>query len=183
MKKSPRAARRFARALLDVALAKDDPARLRDELRQASEMLAGQKELYQALVHPGLGVERRQRLVKAVFGGRGSELLNRLLALLAEKDRVALLPEVADAFARAWNEHEGVLTAEAVSAQPLDETETGRLRAALQAATGRAVEIKGRVEPAVLGGMVVTLGGRTYDGSIRAQLGLLRERLVRGVGA
>lgn len=183
MKQSPRAARRFARALLDVALAKGEPARLRDELRQASEMLAAQKELSQALTHPGLGVERRQRLVKAVFGGRGSELLNRLLALLAEKDRVALLPEVADAFERAWNEHEGVLTAEAVSAQPLDETERGTLLAALRAATGRAVELKTRVEPAVLGGLVVTLGGRTYDGSIRAQLGLLRERLVRGAGA
>lgn len=184
MKQSPQAAaRRYARALLEVALSKGDAARLKDELRQASELVVSNGELSAALNHPGLGVERRQRLVKAVFGGRGSELLNRLLALLAEKDRMALLPEVADAFERAWNEHQGVLTAEAVSAQALDETERGMLKAALQSATGRAVEIKTRIDPAVVGGLVVTLGGRTYDGSIRAQLGLLRERLVRGVGA
>lgn len=184
MKQSPQAAARcYARALLEVALAKGDTARLKDELRQASELVAANGELASALNHPGLGVERRQRLVKAVFGGRGSELLNRLLALLAEKDRMALLPEVADAFERAWNEHQGVLTAEAVSARVLDETERGTLKAALENATGRAVEIKTRVDPAVVGGLVVTLGGRTYDGSIRAQLGLLRERLVRGAGA
>ncbi len=184
MKQSPQAAaRRYARALLEVALGKGDAARLKDELRQASELVAANGELSAALNHPGLGVERRQRLVKAVFGGRGSELLNRLLALLAEKDRMALLPEVADAFERAWNQHQGVLTAEAVSAQALDETERGTLRAALESATGRAVEIKTRVDPALVGGVVVTLLGKTYDGSIRAQLGLLRERLVRGAGA
>lgn len=181
MKQSARAAaRRYARALLEVALAKGDPAQLRTELTQVSELLAGSRELSRALFHPGLGAERRQRLMQALFAGRGSELLNRLLALLAEKGRVALLPDVAQAFAEAWNQHEGVLSAEAISAQPLEEAQLGSLRAALQGATGHPVELQTRVEPALLGGLVVTMGGRTYDGSIRAQLGLLRGRLVHG---
>jgi F-type H+-transporting ATPase subunit delta len=180
MKQSPQAAaRRYARALLEVAIAGGNPGQLRAELQQVSELLASSPELLRALTHPALGVERRQRLVRALFGGRGSALLNRLLGVLAEKDRIALLPTVAAAFARVWNEHQGVVSAEAVSAQPLDEAQIGALKAALQQATGNAVELKARVDPGVLGGLVVTMGGRTYDGSVRAQLLLLRGRLVQ----
>jgi F-type H+-transporting ATPase subunit delta len=183
VKQSPVAARRYARALHDVALPKGEAPRLLTELRELVQLIEGNPELKQTLLHPGLGAERRQRLVRALFASRGSELLGRLLTLLAERDRLALLPELAEAFARAANEHAGVLMAEAVSAQPLDEAQLGTLRAALKNATGREVELRARVDPALLGGLVVTLLGRTYDGSVRAQLGLLRERLVRGAGA
>ena len=172
------AARRYARALLEIALAQGDPAQLRTELQQTAELFRSSLEL-RVLAHPGLGAERRQRLVRAVFGGRGSQLLNRLLEVLAEKGRMALLPNVADAFAQAWNEHKGVVTAEAISAQPLDDSQQGTLRAALRAATGREVELKARVDAGVLGGVVVTMGGRTYDGSVRAQLAQLRGWLVQ----
>lgn len=180
MKQSPQAAaRRYARALLEVALAGGNPGQLRTELQQASELLGSSAELMRALTHPALGAERRQRLVHALFGGRGSELLNRLLGVLAEKDRIVLLPTVAAAFARVWNEHQGVVSADAVSALPLDEAQLGALGAALRQATGGAVELRARVDPGVLGGLVVTMGGRTYDGSVRAQLAQLRVRLVQ----
>jgi F-type H+-transporting ATPase subunit delta len=180
MKQSPQAAaRRYARALLEVALAKGDPARLLRELQETAALLETNGELRRALTHPGLGAERRQKLVKAVFES-GSELLQRLLALLAEKDRIALLPHVSQAFSHALNHHRGVVEAEAASAVALDEAQRTALAAGLQKATGREVELKTRVDAAVLGGLVVTMGGRTYDGSVRAQLQLLRQRLVGG---
>jgi F-type H+-transporting ATPase subunit delta len=184
VKQSPQAAaRRYARALFEVAHAKGQAKPLRDELQALAKLLAEQPELSRALLHAGLGAERRQRLVKALFATRGSELLNRLLELLAERDRLSLLPELAEAYARAFNEQAGVLSAEAVSAAPLDEAQSGTLRSALKTATGRDVELRERVDPSLLGGLVVSLGGRTYDGSVRAQLALLRERLVRGAGS
>ncbi len=180
MKHSPQAAaRRYARALLEVALAKGDPARLREELEQSAAVLEGNSELRQALTHPGLGGERRQRLVKAIFGS-GSELLQRLAGLLAEKSALALLPYVARAYSRSWNEHRGVLEAEAASAVALDDAQKQALAAALQQATGQKIELQTRVDGAVLGGLVVTMGGRTYDGSVRSQLQQLRQRLVGG---
>ena len=182
MKRPQAAARRYARALFEVAQAKGQVQPLRDELHALAKLLADQPELSRALLHSRLGAERRQRLVRALFSGRGSELLSRLLALLAERDRLSLLPELAEAYARAVNEHAGVLSAEAVSAAPLDDAQSGTLRSALKTATGREVELRARVDPALLGGLVVTVGGRTYDGSVRAQLALLRERLVRGAG-
>ena len=184
MKQSPQAAaRRYARALLDVALAtKADPAQLRLELEQASGLVGSNAALRAALLHPGLGAERRARLVAAVFGS-GSALLLRLLALLAEKDRIALLPFVATAFTQAWNQQRGVVSAEVVSAVALDDAQRKALAAALEKASGRRVELSARTDERLLGGLVVSMSGSTFDGSVRAQLQGLRRRLAQGEAA
>lgn len=182
MKQPPqRAARRYAKALLDVALAQGDAAPLLAELRQADRLVGGNRELRAALLHPGLGGERRQRLLAAVFG-EASAVLRRLMALLADRNRVALLPHIAEAFAEAWNEHRGVVSARAVSAIALEKDQEQRLAAALREATGREVELTTAVDPAVLGGLVVSFGGRTYDGSVRGRLEGLRRTLGLGAG-
>jgi len=68
----------------------------------------------------------------------------------------------------------------AVSAVPLAEAQRAALAQALGSAVGRNVELEARVDPAVLGGVRVTVGGRTYDGTVRSRLAALRERLVSG---
>jgi F-type H+-transporting ATPase subunit delta len=182
MKQSPQAAaRRYARALLDVAQKQGDATTFRGELEQLSGTIAGHKELAALFFRPGLGAERRAKLVNAVFGGRVSELASRLLGLLAERDRLALLPTITEAFVRLHNESRGVLPAEARSAVALDAAQQDALAAALKRATGRDIELKLAVDPSVLGGLLVTMGGRTYDGTVRRQLQSLRQRLSQGM--
>jgi F-type H+-transporting ATPase subunit delta len=133
------AARRYARALLDVALEKGDPARLREELRTVAGLLREHRTLALALSHPAIGAERRRALVRAILEGSGaSGLLGRLMDLLAERGRFGLLPAIAVAYEAAWNAQRGVVAAEAVTAQPLDGDVRDRLAAALRAASGRA---------------------------------------------
>lgn len=175
------AARRYARALLDVVLEKGDPARMREELKTLAGLLREQKPLALALGHPALGAERRRALVRAILQGSGaSELLGRLMDLLAGRGRLGLLPAIAVAYEEAWNAQRGVVAAEAVTAQPLDAEARERLAAALRVASGREVELTTRVDPATLGGVLVHMGGKTYDGTVRRQLARLRERLVLG---
>jgi F-type H+-transporting ATPase subunit delta len=170
-------ARRYARALLDVALAQADPAQLREELRRGVALLQAEQELRAALTHPGVSAERRRAIAQAVFAGRSSPLLTRLLAMLAERGRVALLPEIERAFGEAWNAHRGVLTAEATTAVALDAAQVRGLGEALRRVSGQDVELRHGVDPAVLGGVMVRMGERTYDGTVRAQLAGLRRRL------
>ena len=96
---TPRAlARRYARALLDVADRQGPNAALslRDELRAFAPIVTGHPELRRALVHPGLGSEAKKRLLAAVADRAGaSTLLRRLLDVLAARGRVALLEDVA----------------------------------------------------------------------------------------
>lgn len=178
MRQSPLAAARgYARALIAVASAQGDPARLAAELRQVSQAIERQPKLRAALTHPGLGADKRSSLVAALFA-EGSPELRGLLALLAERGDLALVPQLAQAFARAWNERRRVVSAEVVSAVPLDDAQRTALAGALAGTSGRGVEIDLRVDPSLLGGLMVTMGGTTFDGSVRAQLQSLRRRLV-----
>jgi F-type H+-transporting ATPase subunit delta len=173
-------ARRYARALLDVVEAKagpaDGPAAVRAGLEGASALVEHNPELKRALTHPAVPVPARKKVAEAVFA-EAPEMVKRLVRLLVERDRVLLLPAVAEAFAEAWNEARGVLSAVAVSAVELDATQKQALSEALEKVSGKTVELQTKVDASVLGGLRVSLGGRTLDGTIEAQLGALRRRL------
>jgi F-type H+-transporting ATPase subunit delta len=176
---APGTARRYARALLDVALEKGVAEPLRAELQEMAAVIAAHEDLSALLANPAVSAERKKKLVSAVATrARASDLLTRLLILLGERDRLDLLSMVAAAYARMWNAQRGVVAAEAVSATPLDETQTRAVAQALGAATGREVDLSTRVDPRLLGGMLVKMEGRTYDGSVRARLLALRRTLA-----
>lgn len=176
---APGAARRYARALLDVALQKGVAEPLRAELAAMADLIAGHRDLAGLLSNPAVSAERKRKLVSAVAArAQASDLLARLLALLGERDRLDLLSAIVAAYVKLWNAHRGVVAAEAVSATPLEETQARAVAGALSALTGREVDLAARVDPRLLGGMLVKMEGRTYDGSVRARLTELRRRLA-----
>jgi F-type H+-transporting ATPase subunit delta len=181
MSGSPHAlARRYARALLEVADAQGGNAALalRDELREFEPLLQGSAELRGALLHPGVSAEQKRRLLAAIAERAGaSPLLVRLLDLLGIRDRASLLPDVVRAYAELANARRGVVSAEVASAVPLPEHQRRALAAALGGG-GAGVELQARVAPELLGGIVVRTGGRTYDGTVRTALTTLRRRLT-----
>jgi F-type H+-transporting ATPase subunit delta len=175
--------RRYARALLEVASASsaDVPARLRSELEQLVEALETHEELAALLRHPALGPEPRRRLLETVAREAGlSPLMRRTLELLAAHDRLPLLPSLAASYGEELNRRQGVLAASARSAVPLSEAQRRALADALGALVGKKVELEAQLDPTLLGGVLVQLGGRSYDGTLRTQLQALRRRLAAG---
>jgi F-type H+-transporting ATPase subunit delta len=173
-------ARRYARALFDAAahLGPEAPLALRDELRAFAPLLAGHAELRHALSHPGLGAEPRRRVLAAIADRAGaSVLLRRLVELLATRDRALLLPDIAEAYADIANAASGVVSAEAVSAVALPEAQARALAGTLGGPAGPA-ELRRRVDPELIGGLLVRVGGKTYDGTVRTHLAALRRRLA-----
>jgi F-type H+-transporting ATPase subunit delta len=173
-------ARRYARALFDAAAhwGPEAPLALRDELRAFAPLLSGHAELRHALSHPGLGVEPRRRVLAALAERAGaSVLLRRLLELLATRDRALLLPDIAEAYADIANAASGVVSAEAVSAVALPEAQARALAVTLGGPAGPA-ELRRRVDPELIGGLLVRVGGKTYDGTVRTHLAALRRRLA-----
>jgi F-type H+-transporting ATPase subunit delta len=172
--RAPRAlARRYARCLLEVAGA--EALALRDELRDFSLLVLDHTELRRALLDPGVGAARKRGLLAAVAERAGaSPLLRRFVDLVASRDRVGLLPDVVEAYAELANASRGVVSAEVLSAVPLAEAQ----RRALAAALGGTVELRSRVDPDLVGGLVVRVGGTTYDGSVRTRLAALKRRLA-----
>jgi len=170
--------RRYARALLDVTLQKYDPERVRNDLRDAAATLEGHPELMRSLSQPGVPVERKRRLISALWGERVAEPVIRLMTLLVERGRIAQLPEIAESYSALWNARRHVATAEVISVGPLEAGQMASVQKALEKATGLGVEMRPRVDPAILGGLLVRVGGRSYDGTVRARLKALRERLA-----
>ncbi len=169
------AARRYARALIDVA----GPAGASDvktALGQAAAVVAQNAALREALSHPALAAERKKGLLKAVFKDT-PDVFVRLLELLVDRGRLGLLELIHQEFVALYNASHGIVVARAVSAQPLDAGQKDALGAALRAVTGKQVEIEASLEPAVLGGLRIEMEGRVYDGSVRARLAALKERL------
>jgi F-type H+-transporting ATPase subunit delta len=176
------AARRYARALFDLAVAQKAGADVRKGLHGAARTLVQSDELSGVLAHPAVALEKKRAVVEGVLKGE-HELVRRLVVLLAQRDRLSLLRDVERAYARLWNAHRGVVDAEALTAAPLGEAEQRALAAALGRLAGREVELTATVAPEVLGGVVVKMDGKVYDGSVRGKLRALRERLVGAQGA
>ena len=171
------AARRYARAVLDLALAQRAGEDVRRGLRDAARLLSEQQELRMVLEHPAVSLEKKRAVVGQVWKGE-HELVRRLITLLAQRERLDLLPELARVFSRLWNAQRGVVDAEALTVQPLSDGQEKALAEALRRISGREVELTSRTAPEILGGLVVKMDGKVYDGSVRGRLRALRERLV-----
>jgi F-type H+-transporting ATPase subunit delta len=172
-------ARRYGRALLDVVMAEpqgEGPAAVRSALESSRSLLEENAELRRALTHPGVPAAARKKVVDAVWA-RAPEAVKRLIHLLVERDRVPILPAITEAYVEAWNESRDVLAAEGVSAVELDAQQKQALGEALKKAAGKSVELKTRADASVLGGLRVTIGGRTLDGTVATQLHALRRKL------
>jgi len=173
-------ARRYARALLQVADAKGKTTalQLRDELLGFAAQLDTHPGLRRALAHPALGAEPKRKIVLALAEhAKTTPLVRKLVEVLATRDRLALLGEVAAAYAELANAAKGVLTAQVITAVPLAAAQQKALAAALGGGS-KKVELKNEVDPALVGGVVIRVAGRTYDGSVSTRLSALRRRLA-----
>jgi F-type H+-transporting ATPase subunit delta len=174
-------ARRYARAALEIARGQGEAAAetTRAELDALARVLDGDAALRGLLLGRALAPEARRRAAAVVSqSAKLSPLTTKLVEMLAAHDRLALVPALAEAYAAAWNAAQGIVTAEAVSARPLEPDQLKALASALCEALAAKVDLRSRVDPAVLGGVLVNAGGRTYDGTVRGRLSALRRRLT-----
>lgn len=175
------AARRYAQALLTLAEEAGSAEAVRDGLRAVVRVTEEHAELGALLGHPVVSAEKKRAVVEAVFpSGKGTPpLVARLLVLLAERDRFDLLASIEQSYTALWNANRNVLMAEVVSAIAIEEAQTAALSEAVKQATGRDVELTSTVDARVRGGLQLRMGGRLYDGSVRARLQSLRDRLAQ----
>lgn len=179
MARTSSAARRYAEAAF--AIATDDHSV--DAWRRELDLAAGVLEdptVARGLSDPTVASERREQAVQAGFGSTVSEPVLNLLGLLVQRGRIEDLPRVATEFQRLDNERLGITPARAISAAPLEPAEVTALTARLEQMTGGRIELEQEVDPSLLGGLVVRVGDRLIDGSVRGRLERLRNQLVSG---
>jgi F-type H+-transporting ATPase subunit delta len=170
-------AERYARALFLVAERRGEIFEVLEHLKRLQALFAADPRLGRFLRAPFVPLEHKRTLVRAELTGRGPEAVTEFLDLLLRKKRLALFDAAADKFetlVRAW---QGLQDAEAVSAVPLTADEVKRLHAELERTTGLTIELRTRVDPALIGGLYVRMGDRVIDRSVKGLLETLHERL------
>jgi F-type H+-transporting ATPase subunit delta len=175
-------ARRYAKALVEtVAEQAGDLEAVHAELRDLAEVIDGHRDLSSLLYSPSVRLDVKGAIVEDLIEKAGlTDLSSTFVRLLLEKGRLRYLGSIAETFEQMANERLGRLKVSVVSATPLAEAEMERLSAELAEATGKTIVMEAEIDPALIGGLVVKVGGRVVDGSIRHQLDALRESLVRG---
>ena len=169
---------RYARALLDVAVDQGHTRQVGDDLSAFVAMVGAHAELQRVFTNPAVPMAHKRKLVDALAARAGAAApVANLLGMLAERNRLALLTDIDDAYRRRLMDHDGVIEAEITMAAPLDAAAADALRARLASATGRQVIMTTRTDDALIGGVVARLGSTVYDGSVAAQLQKIRTRL------
>lgn len=173
------AARRYAEAAFDVAMRDNTVDAWRSELDSVAAIVA-EERIGRALANPSIPLETRTATAEATFGPLvGRQVLN-LIGLMLRRGRIEALPRLAAEFRRLDDERRVITHATATSASSLTPGEVRALTQRLEQFTGGRVELDVQVDASLLGGLVVRVGDRLIDGSVRSRLERLRNQLVSG---
>jgi F-type H+-transporting ATPase subunit delta len=173
------AARRYAEAAFEVAVRDDSVEAWRSAL-DAAASIASDETVGHMLANPAVALETRTAMADDIFGKVALRPVLNLIGLMIRRGRIHELPKVAGEFRRLDNARQGITVATATSAAPLSEDEVRALTERLEQSTDGRVELDVRVDPSLLGGLVVRVGDRMIDGSVRGRLERLRNQLVSG---
>jgi F-type H+-transporting ATPase subunit delta len=166
--------RTYASALLDVARAEGALGEVEDELFRFARLLESNDELRTALTDQALPASRRQQIVEDLLGGRAHTVTTALVSMVVGTGRARDLAAIIDELVKLSASEAKREVAEVRSAIELTDDQKQRLAAALEAATGKQVELKVIVDPSVLGGIVAQVGDTVIDGSVKTGLSQLK---------
>ena len=169
-------ARPYAEAAFKLANEKGELAKW-SEMLGALAAVGQDARVRHAVADPNLSDAKVAGLFISILSGKLSGDAENFVRVLAQNDRLTLLPEVRTQFEALKNEREGVIEAEVQSAFDLSEAQLNDLVQRLEKKTGRKVRAKVNVDRELIGGVKVVLGDKVIDGSARAQLGALETAL------
>ena len=173
------AANRYAKALLDVLYPTTAELGL-EQLLKFSGLLSSQEQMRQLLENPTIAADRRKELFRVIAESLSYDKhVHNFLNLLIERNRLDLLSDIVSAYQKLLDEKLGIVRAKVTSAGPLDAAQQKSIAAKLEQVTGKQVLVELSVDPSLIGGVVARVGSTIYDGSIRQQLQVFKQRLIQ----
>jgi F-type H+-transporting ATPase subunit delta len=174
------AAARYARAALDVATKESaDLDQIARELDEFIVFLKQQPALEGLMLNPAVPAPRKRAAMEQITKLSGfTPIVSKLLILLADRDRLALLKDISATYHDFLADRQNVVRAEVTSAEPLSNDRIQTIETRLATVTGKRVAMTTRVDKNIIGGVVARVGSTVYDASIATQLKKIRDRLT-----
>ena len=171
-------ARRYAQAVFDLSREGGDLDRLSADTEALDEAIRASSDLRGVLTSPVVTREEQGGALQAIAAKMGlGETMSNTLKLMAAKRRLFVVPQMVAALQEMMAEHRGETTAEVRSAKALTKAQSDKLAETLKASTGKDVNLNVTVDEALIGGLVVKIGSRMIDTSVRAKLNALQNTM------
>jgi F-type H+-transporting ATPase subunit delta len=172
-------ARVYARSLFAVALEQGRLDMLREQLGQFADALDEHRELAVFFFSPYFSTAEKRQSLHTLLDG-ADEILVNFLSLLIENHRMPVIFRIRQEYERLWDEENRTLPVQITSAIALDQATTESLGRTIGERAGRKVTLAARVDPEILGGIVIRVGNSILDASIRNRLEQLRRHVAQG---
>jgi F-type H+-transporting ATPase subunit delta len=172
--------KRYAQAVLELAVERDELESWRVSLRKVAE-LGGDEKLVALLESPKLPFDIKKGLLEERLGELNPLALN-LACLLISRRRFRLVDNISQEYHRLLDAHHGIEHAEVITALPIDDEDKQRLSRQLGEIMGRKIVVDAQVDPSIVGGLVARIGDTLIDGSIRNRLEALSKNLIEAGG-
>ncbi len=167
----------YARALFEVARADGTLDEVEDELFRFARSYESSDELRTALTDERTPVEKRQAIVEDLLDGKATSTTVQLVSMVVGSGRGRDLPAIVDSLVQRASSAKQLDVAEVRTAVALSDDQQARLKAALENATGKQLNLKTVVDPTVVGGVVATVGDTVIDDTVRTRIDQLKSRL------
>jgi len=169
---------RYATAVFELADETRSLPALENDLAALKSALKASKDLNHVVRSPAFSEADQSKAMKAVLAQMGAgDLATKFILTLAAKRRLFALPEIITSFENILARHRGEVKAEVTSARALDDGELAELKATLKSRLGREPRLDTKVDPSLLGGLVVKVGSRMIDSSLRTKLTGIRAAM------
>jgi len=168
---------RYAEALYDIAARENKIDQLEEELLAVNQLLSESEPFRKIINHPRITANEKKEVLANLFKGHISVIMLSFLGYVLDRQRELFLPDMTAYFTGLANKARNVCDVQVVSAVELTGEEKKNLESAMAKSTGKKVKLDFSVEQELLGGVVVRVGDKIIDGSVRYRLQALREHL------
>jgi F-type H+-transporting ATPase subunit delta len=175
--KEPVIVRRYAKALFSVAKDKGKTKEFQADWQAVDETLRANQELYRVILAKSTSSVVKKELLAKVFVGEIDQLVLNFIFLLIDKEREEYILDIKDIYDQLFDEDERIIDVEVITALPLDATQEEELSAVLAKKIGKKVRLDKKIDGALLGGSIIKIGDKIYDGSVAGRLASLQEQL------
>ena len=171
-------ARKYAKAIFELACENDQLKEYGADLAKVQQLYTQCPELKAYLCNPNIRPEDKKSLLREVFEGGVQEMVLNFLLLLIDKRRMQVFEAINEIFIQLSNEKLGIAVADVTAAGQLTETQLQELKEKLERVTGKQVSLREHRDPSLIGGVVVRIGDRRIDGSIKGRLAAMTAELM-----
>jgi F-type H+-transporting ATPase subunit delta len=173
------AAKRYAQAVFSLGKEQGTLDAWSSDLAVLAELIADDR-VADYLTNPSIAAERRIAALDTSLGDSVQPEAHILARLLIERNRALLIPDIRDMFIDQLRVERGIVVAEVTSAERLTDDEEEHIRQKLEYVTGKQVVLELKIDPEIIGGIIVRIGDQIIDGSVRNKLEKMRSRLLAG---